>query len=564
MAALGLAARAELEIERKPLKIGTGWEFGQVIKGTDRFDVEIEVNAAPFNRLGVAMMQELVANNRFEMRMGVGGLFWNPFPNRSSAAFTVNTRFGPGITQATGIYHFGRIEKRNLYLQFGFFPFKYNRDAHNLGEYLFRSGCYPGIIWTGGPGGWTLVNAAGYIGQGLLMHWDMLDGMISHDFTLFFERDYAPMFDLTPSYLINFNLGGVFEFGAGVSLHHYLPMKPSLLTPKVEDNTYLSFSDFPASEGEITGEANSSVVLETVSIDWPGGHREGMYFDLEPYEDASGNSVLKTRIWNDTRGGPAVLAESQPEMFYINVLTGKLVIKDSVPIGTANESIWLNKQTGTLMVESAVPDPAGVSYAPVSGLNLYEKTETPRYTDEGYLYPRETHYFTYKGIKLMGKAAFDPKPLLGETGIFGREDLRLYAEFGVLGLQDQPLFYTDITKRIPVMFGFNLPAFKILDLLSLQFEYYGSDWPTNSRHLQYTQVPLPYLKEGNVETYNPTYEDNWHWSLLARKQFAYGNIFLQVARDYLRTITYDVHPTYSPIVDVPGEWYYTVRLEFGL
>ena len=43
-------------------------------------------------------------------------------------------------------YSFGAIERPWLRMGAGVFPFKYNPDVRNLGEYLFRTGSYPPIM----------------------------------------------------------------------------------------------------------------------------------------------------------------------------------------------------------------------------------------------------------------------------------------------------------------------------------------------------------------------------------------------------------------------------------
>lgn len=80
--------------------------------------------------------------------------------------------------------------------------------------------------------------------------------------------------------------------------------------------------------------------------------------------------------------------------------------------------------------------------------------------------------YTFKAIKLMGRAAVNPLahvpeiklPIIGT--LFGKEDLKLYAEVNVLGLKNYPThnpggqweFYNKLSERIPVTFGINAPT----------------------------------------------------------------------------------------------------------
>lgn len=570
--AAGIAA-AEPLIVRDPLRTGAAWEFGQVMDGKDRDEVIADVEAAPFNRLGVSLTQRFVANGSFDMVVGVGGIFWNPFPNRASAAFTVNTQFGPGITEAAGIYRFGDPgDKSSDFLQFGYFPLKYNRDAANLGEYLFRSGTYPSLVFTGGPGSWSFVNGAFYMAQGARLHLESFGGALSQDFTLFFERDYAPMFDITPSYVLTFAPGESFRMAAGASWNHLIPMKPSQIRPKNQANHHVTFADFPRNEArhEVVIE-NGVAVRKTVRPEFGGGRMEGMWKDLEAYgyTDAQGLDVLNAKRYVNTlwvAGMPDSLryltADQKPtEKAWLNQVSNQYVDEAAVP--TANENLWWDKARGVFVPESAVPDKADPNYDSV-GIKTYVRSDLDKYGDGAYVYSREDYYFTYQGIKLMLMASLDFKPLLGGLSWLGPEDLRVFAELGVLGVEDQPLYYTDVRQRMPVMFGVNLPAFRLLDLLSLQFEYFNSPWPNDSRNFVYSLVPTYDLAGKSADAFAPIHADDWHWSVLAKKSWAYGNVYLQVASDYLRTNTYTSVPTYLPITDRFSQWYYAVRFEFGL
>src|SRR5436190_12752674 len=50
------------------------------------------------------------------------------------------------IPMAKGTYLVGEPETPLLKVEAGIFPFKYNPEARNLGEYMFRTGAYPNFI----------------------------------------------------------------------------------------------------------------------------------------------------------------------------------------------------------------------------------------------------------------------------------------------------------------------------------------------------------------------------------------------------------------------------------
>jgi len=249
------------------------------------------------------------------------------------------------------------------------------------------------------------------------------------------------------------------------------------------------------------------------------------------------------------------------EKAWFNQITNQSVDEADVP--AQNENLWWDKRRQAFVVESAVTDRSDPNYDSL-GIKAYVRSDNDKYAEGAYLYPREDYYFTYQGIKLMFMASIDIKAMFGSPGIFGPEDLKVFAELGVLGVQDQPLYYTDIRKRAPLMFGMNIPAFKLLDLLSLQFEYYDNPWPNDSRNFVYSLVPTYDLAGEKGNEFKPIRSDDWHWSMLARKKWAYGNVYLQVASDYLRTNTFTSVPTFLPVTDRFSQWYYAARFEFGL
>ncbi|MBD3392917.1 MAG: hypothetical protein GF418_12500 [Chitinivibrionales bacterium] len=91
-------------------------------------------------------------------------------------------------------------------------------------------------------------------------------------------------------------------------------------------------------------------------------------------------------------------------------------------------------------------------------------------TDFGLDEDGERVYYTKAGTKVMGRFSFDPKPLLPPTDFFAEDDLRLYAEAAILGVKNYPtstksdgdgtyeVGFDDITERVPVMAGINVPV----------------------------------------------------------------------------------------------------------
>ena len=194
------------------------------------------------------------------------------------------------------------------------------------------------------------------------------------------------------------------------------------------------------------------------------------------------------------------------------------------------------------------------------------------------------------GIKLMARFRVDPKAWFGAPERLGKEDLVLYGEAAVLGLQDQGKYFNDIKRRIPVMVGFNLPVFKFLDKLSLEVEYYGSrnysdygkaesfgSWVP--RTVPATQAvrniaPISFNPDGaNTYTYDKLQvpsgldhsRDDWKWSLYASKVLM-GHLRLasQVANDHYRNngVGATSYPTWAEALTTPKDWYWMCKLAY--
>jgi hypothetical protein len=458
----------------KPLTMTSSIEAGDIVNG---YDERYRINwakAQMVTRLGVWLNQEVTINKRLVFKMGVGGMFYNPFPEEPKSQLDYVTQIGPGISQATGIYSFGGDDVANplFQLQFGYFPFKYNNEATNLGEYLLRSGCYPGYIMGGN---WNIIGDAVYRVLGARLSNFLFDKSMQQHLIVSMERDVPPMYDISLTYINDCKIfNKVLDIGAGVDFHHLISANEDKTTPKDKANRYLNGQILEASDG----------------ID------QATRFDS--------------------------LAGSE-------------------------------------------------------------------------------QYYTFRGIKLMAKACIDPKPLLG-LDIFGKEDLKLFGEVAVLGVKDYPFYYDDITKRMPVMFGINIPTFKILDILSVQWEWYGSlfensiEWPLTLQLPQPPNAPdwgiKNYLDKDSAYTsalssdgVDTTWRkqwttlrqyyssDNWKWSIYAKKSFnKYFALLLQIADDNLRLKVPGGRSNYLPTTrgnDTPfgffkNQWYFMLRLQYGI
>lgn len=432
------AGFGEPTIKHDATRIGAWIDAGQIWQGEVDFNEKVEKQV--LTRSKVALTQQATVNEKLVLTGAVGGLFYYSLPVLASGPHTRLTKFTAVLEEASAHYKFGDLENPYAETKFGLFFQKYNPDAKNLGEYLFRSGAYPGYLQTGG---WYILNNAGYFLQGVRASFNLLDGALRPEAMIYMERDYEPTYDLSSALMLTYSKSA-FEMGAGVAFSHMLPAKPSQTTPEKRVN-----------------------------------------------------ASYKTPTGKDT-------------LFTIDQLNDTLK------------------------------------------------------------YPSTT-YYSFQGQKLMVRASFNLQTLL-QSDIMNPDDLKVYAELGVLGLKNYPIYYTKIGKRMPMMVGLNFPTFKVVDKASFELEYYDSDFPNSLNDVYQQTYPIPGL--GNQEE-RQKYIDNLgtqrkmrdkvKWSFWLQESITPGlAVFLQVASDHFRPMDYNLKPTYEPVTQNWNDWYYMVRLNFGI
>jgi len=141
------------------------------------------------------------------------------------------------LSQAQGIFSLLNREKISLDLSFGIIPFKYNPEARNLGEYLFRSMCYPGIIW-------NHFDFAQDRLTGIRMNlmYQSAIGRFSTDAFFLTERKIRPFNDMSIAAILDYKVPFI-NLGVGTELYRVIPVKGKYTTPHDPTNQYVSGSD---------------------------------------------------------------------------------------------------------------------------------------------------------------------------------------------------------------------------------------------------------------------------------------------------------------------------------
>ena len=455
--AIGLTwADEEAKIEVSRPTFTAFHEFGRFEKAL--FENYSPIHTQWMHRTGGWINFTAKKNDRLGLDLLIGGVYYIPTYQQPSELPTKIRYFAGSVPRMDVSYLFGDPTAPTLRLDAGIFSYKYNDYSRNLGEYMYRSGTYPGWLFTGAPGGITYLDAS--MAQVTGLKASQTFGKFSHDILLNLETEIVPTFDVNLSYMAKLNLGGVLKLGTGVQLTRILPARPSKTNPDAPGNHYFKY------QGK-----------------W--------YTDKKNYY--------------------------------------------------------------TLLQQGAAGTPDTVTYARDVGI--------VDSISKGLLKGTDSSNYSASGIKPVFTAAFDPKPLLG-LEILGPNDLVLYGEAALLGFTDYPVLYEKKSERIPVMLGFNLPAFKILDVLAVEVEHYGSKFPNSTSEVQSSGVPQPTIPT-TIKDFKPTdwTQDDWKWSIFAKKKVFDGfTVVGQVARDHARGYEYPTGKDYYELFPKKEHWYWLMKL----
>jgi hypothetical protein len=465
----------------EPLSIGAFSEFGMLQGG--RFGATGAFRDAWVDNFGVAMTQQVSVQDQWFLRVGLGGIFQFQKPEAINAEWggTQSRNFFAGPTVADIEYEVLPGQENSWRVGLGLFPYKYNRDAANLGEYLFRAGPYPTYILTGG---YSLINSSAAQLQGLKSRYQA--GNFSFDALFVSETVLPPLYDLSLAGIVRYSMWeGAVEVGAGVNFKRLVPIRPSRTTVQdaFNNNAYFKGPDGDYYSGNLAYYRN-----------------ERDFYQQDTVRYAAQYQRARARF-------------------------------DSV-------SAWTTSSGG---------------FAP------------------------DYSYYTQAGVIVTATAAVDLKKFLPASPFLGPEDLRVFAEAAVLGVKNYPVFYEKRTERMPLMAGVNLPGFGVLDLISVQYEYFAS--PHRNSYLESIEsngATPEFVASNDLVLSRDTYadglkRDDHSWSVLVRKNLTRGLTFsAQAARDHARVVSYAHYagPGMAPntifYTTDKNNWYWMAQFSFGI
>jgi hypothetical protein len=222
-----------------PMHAFVNYEIGQIEQGKSSTASGI-VDREMISHASVWTLQEARLADNAKVVWGLGAIYFFVFPrNLGGNPYAHSKRSAVGLTNAYGEFDFGKRgdDDHLLRLTTGVFGYKYNPDAKNLGEYMFRTWTYPNLINTGGL---EFVNSAaaqlsGFSGNTRL-------GGLNNDLLLTLETDRPPVFGLSLTDIVSYDFGGLVTLGAGVMWNNFYNPDDRQISPTDQRNSYYTLS----------------------------------------------------------------------------------------------------------------------------------------------------------------------------------------------------------------------------------------------------------------------------------------------------------------------------------
>lgn len=538
---VGLASSAFGELTLDNLHGSAYTEMGNLVKGN--FGQEV-VSGQYLTRLGLSITATDTLADKLRLSISAGAIvfqalpgsdFWQKFP-----------RNGPGISLAEAEYAF----TPSLSLEMGFFPLKYG-PSNDLGEYLLRTESYPTMLTTGG---WTFVDSAYDRALGFRIKSDLFGGKFHHELGLYIDYALPPFYDATPAYLFDWKPIQGIEIGGGLALRRWFSLNTVRDTgydAAAEAAQYVTIQNFPA----VQSQAN---VYYTYN-DGSGNRVQGRSFAVW----APGGQLDTAALLAGKPGATVTRVQVLQEGSVAGPRTGIKTLLRNLSGCTADSicATYMDNRSNTDSLVAVGPDGKPTGDKSLAQINSIKD-------------------ITRKAINVMGHVTLDFGKMLDIDKLTG--PFRLYSEIAVLGTQNQNVYYQDITQRMPVMVGVNLPTFGILDLLAVETEYLNNPYPDSDMLLSgFYQAPLvgsaaavPDVDWHQRSFAQPSvHNDDWKWCIYAVKTLTPGlRLRLQAANDHIRVPYFDIDAlngaafgnfSAKPQTADRDQWYYIAHVEWG-
>ena len=213
-----------------------GWssyEFGEIVSGHQANDVPI--TKVWRQRVYANLKGDMMVADRIHMVVAPEVLMFSRFPinETQTSSLDVTEQYKVYLDETYFSIDLGELNQPYLGFKVGYFKFKYNTDVRDLGEYLFRSGCYPTFV--------TSVFDHPYQRLlGLDASSNLFNGLLHQDLIIDAQVNYYPINDFSLSYLADVTPVKGLTIGGGIQLDRVFPVSSNKTTPKDPANEYFT------------------------------------------------------------------------------------------------------------------------------------------------------------------------------------------------------------------------------------------------------------------------------------------------------------------------------------
>jgi hypothetical protein len=211
------------------------FEGGQIVKGH-----YVKLTAAPEIEhiwlghvyAGISVLGTL--NKHFSALVTIESRLWYTTPLQMQRDYSTwgapAQNYDVTIPNAVGMLKFGDTNDLAFNIKVGRFEYKYNPQAMDLGEYLFRTGCYPAYIQTNFD-----LPLARITGISIA---NILFSKFKHELLLTTMKDVRPFYDFTLTYLANLSFHPSYDISAGIQFDHLISVDENETSPKTNYFSY--------------------------------------------------------------------------------------------------------------------------------------------------------------------------------------------------------------------------------------------------------------------------------------------------------------------------------------
>ncbi len=229
------------DVVRNPMNFGIALEEFQLFKMNQYQGPNFDLPVTMFRPTGW-IFQSASINDKVAFVFGLGATTFSlprdsgQFPGSSSYKHELFPAVA--LVQASGSYAWGGLEQPVSKLTFGQMPYKYNADARDFGDYLFRSTPYPNTVLNSP---FDLVNGAQASILGGIWNLNLAGGKWNNDLLITSATSTYPLYDFSLAYVTHFRINPILKFGAGVNLFRLIPVQSEVTTYKGDaSNAYFT------------------------------------------------------------------------------------------------------------------------------------------------------------------------------------------------------------------------------------------------------------------------------------------------------------------------------------